>query len=303
MIKLALFDLGETILDGLTPFPDAVVALDAISRLHTAEGAKLALGLVSDFKPVDPPGTEAEILAKEAEYRKILEEAGLDGLFQPFALKVTLSTRAGVNKPDRRIFELAIARSGIQAKLSECAFTTEDIGHLEKCAEFGMTAIRFGSGPGIQPAFSRWADAPALFSSLIGPGDPGNHAVVTSAELSTKHGLLGFASSSPAKGGTARGQARRLVELKDPRLGDLSGIYAELPTDVTLQFGSDRRVAKVSATPPDKDEVADAVSYVASLSKSGKIALPGRQTLGATHAIEQDPDGKRRLVRKRFSAF
>ena len=113
MIKLALFDLGDTLLHGTTPFPNAITALEAISRLHTEAGEPLILGLVSDFLPADPPVTEAKITAREQEYRDILEGARLKGFFEPFSSRVTLSTRAGVNKPDRRIFELEIGRAHV----------------------------------------------------------------------------------------------------------------------------------------------------------------------------------------------
>jgi FMN phosphatase YigB (HAD superfamily) len=303
MIKLALFDLGETLLQGTTPFPNAIAALEAISRLHTEAGEPLILGLVSDFLPADPPVTEAKIAAREQEYRDILDGARLKEFFEPFSSHVTLSTRAGVNKPDRRIFELAIKRSGVGASLDECTFTTETTEHLAKCKSFGMVAIRFGTGPGISPAFSNWSDAPHLFAGLLGRDDAHNQAVVTAAELSVRHNLAGFVPSAPVQGREHRGQARQLVELKDPKLGDLDGLYVELPTEVTVSLGKDRHVANVAATPPGKDEVADAVNFVAGLARAGKIAIPGRPAIGATHAIEQDAHGRKCLVRRGYRAY
>jgi hypothetical protein len=303
MIKLALFDLGETLIHGTTPFPDVITALDAIAQLHTRSGGRLILGLVSDFLSAEPPVTEAKISAREQEYRKILVDAQLSEFFEPFSARVTLSTRAGVNKPDRRIFELAVERSGLEASLADCTFTTEDIGHLAKCKEYGMSAVRFGMGPEITPAFSEWADAPALFADLLDPNDAHNRGVVTAAELSTRHNLFGFVPSTSVRSLEWRGQAKQLVELNDPKLGDLNGIYAELPTDVTVGFGKDRRVSKVAATPPGKDEVADAVNFVAGLAKAGKIRIAGRPAPEATHAVEEDHSGRKRLVRKGYSAY
>ena len=303
MIKLALFDLGETLLHGTTPFPHAITALEAISRLHTRAGQPLVLGLVSDFLPADSPATEAKITAREQEYRNILVGARLSEFFEPFSSRVTLSTRAGVNKPDRRIFELAVKRSGVDASLDECAFTTEDADHLAKCKEFGMVVIRFGTEPGLTPAFSNWSDAPRSFAGLLGPIDAHNQAVVTAAELSARHHLFGFIPAAPAQGSEYRGQARKLIELKDPKLGDLDGVFAELPTDVIVSLGEDQRVANVAATSPGKDEVADAVNFVAGLAKAGKIAIPGQPATGATHAVEQDDHGRKRLVRRHYSAY
>jgi hypothetical protein len=303
MIKLALFDLGDTLLQGTTPFPNAIAALEAISRLHTEAGAPLILGLVSDFLPADPPVTEAKITAREQEYRDILEGARLKGFFEPFSSRVTLSTRAGVNKPDRRIFELAVKRSGVGASLDECAFTTENTEHLAKCKSFGMVVTRFGTGPGIRPAFSDWADAPGLFAGLLSPDDAHNQVVVIAAELAARHNLVGFVPSAPGKGREYRGQAKQLIALEDPKLGDLNGVYVELPTEVTVSLGEDRHVANVAATSPGKEEVADAVNFVASLFRAGKIAIPGRPAVGATHAVEQDDKGRKRLVRRGYRAY
>lgn len=168
MIKLVLLDLGETLIRKGKPFPGAVEALEAIGKLKTAAGRPVALGLVSDYYPPAPPGDEAAVAAKEAEYRKVLEAAGLERFFRPFDQRVTLSTRAGVNKPARKVFELAAERSGTGAKLSECVFVTEDEAHLKKAKEYGLTAVRFGTGPGFEPAFGDWKDAPALVAKLIG---------------------------------------------------------------------------------------------------------------------------------------
>ncbi|WP_165074590.1 HAD-IA family hydrolase [Paludisphaera rhizosphaerae] len=173
MFRIAFFDLGETLIHDMTPFPGSIQALQAIGQLDTESGQRLTLGLVSDFLAAGPPVNEATISAREEQYRGILAATGLAGFFEPFAKRVTLSTRAGVNKPDRRIFELALERSGVEAQLSECAFVTETIAHLEQSRAFGMTAIRFGAGPGITPAFSDWGDAPALFARLLGRQDPG----------------------------------------------------------------------------------------------------------------------------------
>ncbi len=111
MIKLLLFDLGETLIHDGQPFPGAVAALEAIGKLKTAAGKPVVRGLVSDFFPPDPPGGEAAIAAKEAEYARVLKDAGLETVFQPFAERVTLSTRAGVRKPAGKVFELAAERS------------------------------------------------------------------------------------------------------------------------------------------------------------------------------------------------
>ena len=55
--------------------------------------------------------------------------------------------------------------------------------------------------------------------------------------------------------------------------------------------------------PPDAEALAEAASYVAALEANRQIVRSADQSeAGATHAIERDAKGHRRLVRKRFSA-
>jgi hypothetical protein len=62
-------------------------------------------------------------------------------------------------------------------------------------------------------------------------------------------------------------------------------------------------VADVQQAAPDEADVADAVNYVSTLMKSGQVAWPGHlsPSPGTTHRIEVDNEGRRRLVRSRFS--
>jgi hypothetical protein len=56
-------------------------------------------------------------------------------------------------------------------------------------------------------------------------------------------------------------------------------------------------------SPPDAEALEEARSHLASLEANHQIAREGtRLPKGATHAIETDAKGHRRLVRKRLSA-
>jgi hypothetical protein len=304
VIRLAMFDVGETLVHDGRPFPHAVAAVAAVARFETADGGRLGVCAVSDYTMPDPP-TEEAIAAPEDRYRReVLAPAGLDRVFRPFEERVTLSTRAGVRKPDRRIFELAVKRSGTGAALPECLFVTEDAGHLDRCREYGITPVRFGDGP--PPSFTDWADGPAVLAELVAPGRPGNRAAAMAVSLEARHGLVGFTPDRghwlEAAGGSVRGHAQRLVQLTDPRLGPLAGVYVDLPTEVTVRLGPGGRVAGVSAPPPPADAVADAANFVSTLVKSGRVALPGQPAVGATHAVVEDDAGRRRLVRKGYAA-
>ena len=73
--------------------------------------------------------------------------------------------------------------------------------------------------------------------------------------------------------------------LPDPAPGAKDPIYVSFPA------------------PPDDLALAEAASYVATLEANRQIARsPDQSEAGATHAIERDAKGHRRLVRRRFSA-
>jgi FMN phosphatase YigB (HAD superfamily) len=125
--------------------------------------------LISDFDMPAPPATKEKIATIFQQYLALLDQFGLREFFEPVERHVTLSTHAGVRKPDRHIFEVAIKRLGLQAKLNECLFITESGEHIAACAELGMKTLQFGGAgePGSQ--FSDWADAPPLIAHLVAP--------------------------------------------------------------------------------------------------------------------------------------
>jgi len=304
MIKIAFFDVGETLIHDGQPFPGALAALTAIAAFQTADGDPLFRGIVSDYLMPAPPRTEEKVAALEEQYREqVLEPSGLAGHFRPFESRVTISPRVGATKPKRKIFEVAVARSGTGAALTECLFVTENTAHLAKCAEHGMTPVRFGPPADGMANFEDWADAPAVIAGLVAPGHAGNRTAAVAAALDARHGLVAL---TPTGGGsrTVRGRANQLFQLNDPRLGPLNGVYVERPVEVTVKLAADGRVASVEAPAPTPDEVADAVNFVSSLVKSRKVAVPGQAAppFGVTHAVEQDAAGRRRLVRRKYAA-
>ena len=79
--------------------------------------------------------------------------------------------------------------------------------------------------------------------------------------------------------------ARTWVPLPDPVAGAEGPVYLPFPS------------------PPDSEALEEARCHLASLEANHQIAREGaRLRPGATHAIETDAKGHRRLVRKRMSA-
>ncbi|MBX3607449.1 MAG: hypothetical protein KF788_19370 [Piscinibacter sp.] len=54
--------------------------------------------------------------------------------------------------------------------------------------------------------------------------------------------------------------------------------------------------------PPDADMLAEAAAFANSLVAHGQVGARGSPRGGASHEIVVDPDGRERLVRRRFSA-
>lgn len=79
--------------------------------------------------------------------------------------------------------------------------------------------------------------------------------------------------------------ARTWAAVPDPASGESEPIYVSFPG------------------PPDADALAEAESYLAGLEARHQIARgPGTLAPGATHALEIDGHGRKKLVRRRVAA-
>lgn len=84
---------------------------------------------------------------------------------------------------------------------------------------------------------------------------------------------------------TPAGKERTWAPVPDPAPGATDPIYVSFPA------------------PPDEEALAEAASYLASLEARRQIARePGGAAPGATHRIELDAEGRKRLVRQGFAA-
>jgi beta-phosphoglucomutase-like phosphatase (HAD superfamily) len=161
-MRLALLlDLGETLLHAGKPIAHVPQALEALAKLHTATGVPLPLALVSDYDMPAPGAPAAEVERLFAEYVAVVRKSGLLPHFEPAAHHITLSTQAGVKKPNAAIFRLALQRLGLAPDLATAMFITEDAGHIAAARALGMTAWQFGGD------FHDWQKAPALVSAAL----------------------------------------------------------------------------------------------------------------------------------------
>jgi hypothetical protein len=297
MIRALLLDLGDTLIVDGNVLPGVPEALRVLQTLETGDGKPLITCLVSDYT-MPAPRTPQAIEATFQEYLAVIEHANLRQFFEPVEERVTLSTHAGVMKPDRRVFETALTRAKLSASIKEALFITEDAGHIAACRKMGMTALQFGVD------FDNWTDAPLLIAGTIASSGTTNFGAALKPLLAAGHGVrLDTVESISADG--VRGKGRSWVKLDAPELGNLRGVHVELPVDVEARLGSAGRLADVRVT-PSPEHVGEAVQNVQTLVSNRQISegtVAADSPVVPTHTVETDDKGRRLLRRRRFTAF
>jgi FMN phosphatase YigB (HAD superfamily) len=148
-----LLDLGDTLVRAGAVLPNVAEALATLSRV-------VELALVSDYTM--PAAADSETIAQlEREYIEVVRAFGLLAFFEPTERRITLSTRAGVTKPDPAIFRLALTRLGLEPSFPKTMFVTENPAHAQAARMLGITAWQFGAD------FNDWSQVPALVAAKL----------------------------------------------------------------------------------------------------------------------------------------
>lgn len=300
MIRVVMFDLGQTLVDAqLRPFPHVQQALQAIAALRAADGKALKTCLVSDFTLAVPPPTPAKVKPLFAAYLQQLDSSGLRPFFEPVAKRITLSTHAGVAKPDRRVFDKALQRLGSSATLGQCLFITENGAHVKAARKtLGMQALQFKTDGVNQFDFDDWSQVPALVAHLLDPQHANNlHTAVKTHLAARGMDLQALQPGAKANQWLASGQTWHAVNV--PGHAELGTVHVALPAKAMVQRGK-RGALQATLPAPDASDLAEAREFAASLASHGQIGGGGA---ASTHAIETDSAGRRLLVRKRYSAL
>jgi FMN phosphatase YigB (HAD superfamily) len=296
MIQVLMLDLGNTLVDQNShPFPHVAAALTAIAAFKTEAGNPLLSCLVSDFH-LATPFTPQNVKARFAEYLAILDTTTLRPFFEPVSKRITLSTHANAMKPDRKIFAKALQRLGAVAPLEDCLFITEDAGHIAAArSDLHMQTLQFGND------FNDWSQAPALITHLVAPAHPANAEAAIKAHLAS-HGMEMSKAGSAGSGGKipVSGHVWRPVSI--PGHADLKDVQVAVPVEGHISQGAKGEYELAEPLSPSPESLEEATHFVRSLAEQGQIAgRPG--AFRASHAIETDAEGNRKLVRKRFSAL
>jgi FMN phosphatase YigB (HAD superfamily) len=297
MIRVLLLDLGGTLTDGQHLFPHVSEALSTLSQFVILKEKPLELGLVSDFKAPADPTSSNEIDTIFREYVGILHQLHLDHFFHPVEKHVTLSTQAGVRKPDRRIFELALRRLKSTAGLNECIFITEESAHITACKALGMHTLQFGTD------FKDWADCPSLVAHLISPKHHANLEAALRTRLAAVEGIELESVEHGANQADLKAHARAWVPVHGKDLGELDGVHVKHSVDLHIQRDAKGLVHTVTRDVPTHEETNEAAYMVRSLMANQQVqTTDGPLGPGVTHIVKTDPRGRRVLERKRYSA-
>jgi hypothetical protein len=303
MIRVVMFDLGLTLIDEHNrPFDHVPEALAAIAKFKTSDGKMLRSCLVSDFTMATPPVTPTKVRHIFEEYLDVLDQTGLRPLFEPVQRRVTLSTHADAQKPERAVFETALRRLRLRATLDECLFVTENKAHIKAArTKLGMKALQFSPTASRPFDFADWAQAPALVAHLVDPKrKPNLHAAVEM--FLTANGVEVTNLETAGTAGSFEASGRVWSPVSVPAVGSRKPVHIAVPVHGVVTVGSKGALRSKMSSPTDED-VSEASSFAASLAAHGQIAKAGAsRAAGATHEIEVDDSGRQRLVRKRYSA-
>jgi hypothetical protein len=304
MIRVLILDFDDTLVHGGDIIPHACEALDSISGFETASGEPLAICLVSDFEMTTPPSTGEKISTAFKDFVSILDGFNLKGFFEPVSRRVTLSSHAGIKKPDRRVFETAIGRLGVKAGLEECMFITGNRDYISECKKLGISTLRFDYSSSRGGDFSDWSQAPLLIAKLVAPYSDVNLKSALTLYLANIHDVnLTFIEEGASSKDKIHARAKTLFQVSDPRLGIFDGIHMELPVDLSIQLGEGGEVKSLKITEPSSRDISEAKHYLKSLIANKQVSLVERGLSGrATHQVEIDSKGRRVLTRKRFTA-
>jgi hypothetical protein len=158
-----------------------------------------------------------------------------------------------------------------------------------------MKTLQFGQD------FADWSEAPARIAELIASTDHAHAEAAIRTRLAS-HGVeLSKAGPADATGNVAiTGHVWHPVSI--PGHPDLKDIQIAVPVEGHLSRGEKGEYELAEPLAPSEENIEEATRFARSLAEQGQIAgRPG--AFRASHAIETDAEGNRKLVRKRFSAL
>jgi hypothetical protein len=305
MIRVLMLDLGDTLVKNNSVLPHVPEALEVLTRFETESEALLVLSLVSDYDMPTLPATPRKVSTIFNRYVALLDEVELKKFFEPVERRVTLSTQAGVFKPDPQIFKKAIQRLRLRISLNECLFITENAEHVKACRSLGMTALLFDSINPSQGDFSDWVEAPLLIAKIVNSKSALNKRLALQLQLATTYDVQLISLRDPQSKNVIHGLAKKLfpVPLKSSK-GKSETIEVPFTVNVDILFNKQGMIREVKTDRPTAEAFTESADYLETLEANNQISHGEGGLKGSeTHELKTDEKGRKLLTRKRFTAM
>jgi len=299
MIRLLLFEFEDTLIDNSGKvFPHVIEAFKVMKGFETEHGKAPAMCLVSVAPSSESPNpNEAfdQLVSR-------LEMLGLRSFFEPVSQGVTLLAHAGGKGIDRHLLEIAVSRSNTDTAPDQCVFLTGDHDAARSATDSGFKTLVFGYD-GAETDFADWAVAPLLVAKMLDSNGMKNVEAALGLYLVASENMDLVSLTTSTDPDTLLGKVSAWHAITSEKLRNLSGVNVKLPAEIRVQLDPSGKVKTVDRAEPAPTDKEEAAHFVESLVTHGQIAseseVPPR---GATHQINTDSEGRRYLVRKRFTA-
>jgi len=299
MIKIVLLEFEDTLITSASDlYPGVMGAFSTLQKFETDDQRKLLLYLFS-LTPEMWRGTSDSSLDG---LRARLDALGMSSFFDPIGEHVVVVGEDDVTQ--RGVLDAVLSHSSFHASLDEIVLVSGSQSVSHAIEQNKLRSFRFSqSKRDGSNQFSDWAELPLLLANLFDSARQKNLEIALRSYLSSRQNLS-LASLRPSgKPDIWEGQVNTWHSVSSRGFSELSDVNVKIPGHVTIELDSTGRIEKLQQTEPSVQDKEEAQSFVESLAQHHQIATESNPELErATHAIETDAEGKRYLVRKRFSA-
>ncbi len=301
MVRFLVFELENTLIKTTGDvFSNAREALRVFQGFKTDRGDNLPLCLLSaDSTSWSGAGTGPfdRLVSR-------LETLGLRNFFDPVGQRVTIGLEAGAQIVDKRLFEVVLLRSQAGARLDNGVFVSGMEDAVRAARTMNIRTFQFSpEQTGNGDSFSDWTEAPLLVANLFEVAKMKNREVAVRFHLSARENLDVTSLRPTTRADTLEGTVNSWEPISSETFKELDGVNVKLPVKITVELDLSGRIRSLEQTRPLPEDQEEAKHFLESLVRHGQVATedgPGLDT--ATHEISTDRQGKRYLVRKRFSA-
>lgn len=305
MIKVLMFDLWDTLVQGDTVFPHVREALDVFSRFEDEAGDKLALCLVSDYDHPAPAPSSRQPEPGARDFIKLLGDLDLKRFFEPVERHVICLTRKGSTEARRQAFEQVVRQLDLPAAPDECLCISGNAKQVSACRKMGMKVLRFDPANSGDADFDDWAEAPQLAAPLVAPGSSFNRKLALQFYLATAYQLDLVSINYATTADTIQGRVKKSFAVPiQTGEGVPEIIETQLPVNVMIKLDKKGKVSSVKSDEPNAEELAEAAHFIKTLADNKQIShTSGKLKRNETHVLETDEKGRKRLKRKRYTAI